>query len=119
MTRFLLSVHGMSGEDREPMTPEAMEASWARIQALEVELHSAGAWVFSGRLDEPAAASVMRPASGKVSRTDGPYAESKEQIGGFYIIEAPDLDAALQWGSRTALAVGRPIEVRPFVASEA
>jgi len=58
-------------------------------------------------------------SEGRVLTTDGPFAESKEHLGGFYIIETDDLDAALVWASKTTEAVGKPIEVRPFRASEA
>jgi hypothetical protein len=70
--------------------------------------------VFSGRLTEPDTATVVRMSGGELLTTDGPFAESKEHLGGFYIIEADDLDAALAWPSKTTAAVGAPIEVRPF-----
>ena len=76
--------------------------------------NSAGALVFSGRLLEPETATVVRMTGGELLTTDGPFAESKEHLGGFYIIEAADLDAALAWASKTTEAVGQPIEVRPF-----
>lgn len=114
MPRYLLSVHTADGEPRPPMTEEQMQQSWRAIGALEEEIKSAGAWVFSGRLLEAATATVVRMADGKVVTTDGPFAESKEHLGGFYIIEADDLDAALVWASKTTAVVGQPIEVRPF-----
>jgi hypothetical protein len=119
MTQYLLSVHTVEGEVREPMTDEEMQESWKRIQALNEELKSAGAWVFSARLHEPDTATVVRMSGGEVLTTDGPFAESKEHLGGFYIIEAENLDAALAWASKATAAVGRPIEVRPLMASEA
>lgn len=79
------------------------------------ELEAAGAWVFGGGLHPASSATVLRPsADGTVSMTDGPYAESKEQIGGFWVIEASDLDEALDWARRAALACEGNIEVRPF-----
>jgi len=78
-------------------------------------MKSADALVFSGRLVEPESAKVVRVADGDVMSTDGPFAETKEHLGGFYIIEAPDLDAALGWATKTTAAVGAPIEVRPFL----
>jgi hypothetical protein len=119
MTPYLLSVHSVEGEVGEPMTDEEGQQSWKRIQALNEEMKSAGAWVFSARLHEPETATVVRISDGEVLTTDGPFAESKEHLGGFYIIEAEDLDAALAWASKATDAVGRPIEVRPMVASEA
>jgi hypothetical protein len=119
MTQYLLSVHSVEGEVREPTTDEEMQESWKRIQALNEELKSAGAWVFSARLHEPDTATVVRMSGGEVLTTDGPFAESKEHLGGFYIIEAENLDAALAWASKATAAVGRPIEVRPLAASEA
>jgi len=77
-------------------------------------MKSAGAWVFGGALHEPDAATVVRVSDGELLTADGPFAESKEHLGGFYIIEADDLDAALVWASKTAAAVSKPIEVRPF-----
>jgi hypothetical protein len=114
MTQYLLSVHTIDGEAREPMTAEDMAQSYKQIGVLEEEMKSAGAWLFSGRLHEPDTATVVRMSGGEVLTTDGPFVESKEHLGGFYIIEADDLDAALAWASKVTAAVGRPIEVRPF-----
>jgi hypothetical protein len=119
MTQYMLSVHTVEGEARAPMTDEEMQQSWKQIQALNEEMKAAGAWVFSARLHEPDTATVVRASAGEVLTTDGPFAESKEHLGGFYIIEAKDLDAALAWASKATVAVGKPIEVRPLVASEA
>ena len=100
------------------MTEEEMQQSWKEIQVLNEEIKSAGAWVFGGALHGPDTATVVRISGGEVLTTDGPFAESKEHLGGFYIIEAEDLDAALAWASKTTAAVGKPIEVRPFRAAE-
>jgi hypothetical protein len=83
------------------------------------ELEASGAWVFQGGLHPPSTATVLRPAGGDVLITDvlitdGPFTEGKEHVGGFSIITAPDLDAALRWGRKLALATTLPIEVRPF-----
>jgi hypothetical protein len=118
MTHYLLSVHSVEGEIREPMTDEEMRQSHKQVGILEEEMKSAGAWVFSGRLHEPATATVVRMAAGEVVTTDGPFVESKEHLGGFYIIQAEDLDAALVWASRVTDAIKRPIEVRPFAGFE-
>jgi hypothetical protein len=117
MAHYLLSVHTGTGEVRPPMTDEEMQRSWQEMSALEAEMRSQGAWVFSGRLHEPDTASVVRVSDGSVLTTDGPFVEAKEHIAGFYIIEAEDLDSALAWGSKVTRAVGAPIEVRPFSAT--
>ncbi len=118
MAQYLLSVHTVEGEAGEPVSDEEMQQSWKEIQVLNEELRSAGAWVFGGALHGPDTATVVRMSGGEVMSTDGPFAESKEHLGGFYIIEADDLDAALAWAAKTTAAVRKPIEVRPFRAAE-
>lgn len=114
MSPYLLSVHSVAGEVAEPMTDEEMAQSYERIGALEEEMKSSGAWLFSGRLHEPDTATVVRVTDGDTLTTDGPFAESKEHLAGFYVINAEDLDSALGWASKTAAIIGMPIEVRPF-----
>jgi hypothetical protein len=119
MAQYLLSLHSVEGEVGEPMTDQEMQHSWKQIQALNEEMRSAGAWVFGGALHDPDTATVVRMSDGEVLTTDGPFVESREHLGGFYIIEAEDLDAAVGWASKTTAVVGKPIEIRPFRASEA
>jgi hypothetical protein len=119
MTHYLLSVHSVEGEVREPMTDEEMQQSHRQLGILEQEMKLAGAWVFSGRLHEPDTATVVRMSAGEAVTTDGPFVESKEHLGGFYVIQAADLDAALVWASRVTEAIKVPIEVRPFAGFEA
>src|SRR5947209_20361767 len=114
VTQYLLSVHSVAGKARDPMTEEEMRQFMERVGVLEEEMKSAGAWVFGGRLSEPDTATVVRVSGGEVLTTDGPFAESKEHLGGFYIVEAEDLDAALVWASKVTGAIKAPIEVRPF-----
>jgi hypothetical protein len=114
MPQYLLSVHTAQGQPRAPMSEEEMRQFMERIGVLEEEMKSAGAWVFSGRLHEPETATVVRMSEGEVLTTDGPFAEAKEHLGGFYIIEAEDLDDALAWASKVTGAIKAPIEVRPF-----
>jgi len=114
MTQYLLSVHSVEGEARDPMTEEEMRQFMERVGVLEEEMRSQGAWLFGGALHGPDTATVVRMSDSEVLTTDGPFAESKEHLGGFYIIEADDLDAALAWASKTSAAVAKPIEVRPF-----
>src|SRR6266705_2720971 len=115
MAQYLLSVHGVDGEVADPMTDEEMQQSWKQIQALNEELKSAGAWVFGGALHEPDTATVVRISDGEVLTTDGPFVESREHLGGFYIIQADNLDAALAWATKVTKTIQRPIEVWPFV----
>ena len=119
MTQYLLSVHSVDGEVGDPMTDEEMQQSWRQVHILEEEMRSAGAWAFSGRLHEADTATVVRVSDGEVVTTDGPFVESKEHLGGFYVIQAPDLDVALTWASRVTGAIKVPIEVRPFAGFEA
>jgi hypothetical protein len=114
MAQYLLSVHSVEGEGGDPMSEEQMQQFMTGVRVLEEELKSAGAWVFGGRLHAPDTATVVRMSDREVLTTDGPFAESKEHLGGFYIIEAGDLDAALAWASKVTACVGKPIEVRPF-----
>jgi hypothetical protein len=114
MARYMLSVHSVEGDLREPPTAEEMERSWRQLRIVEAEMKSAGAWVFSGRLHDPDTATVVRVANGEILTTDGPFAEAREHLGGFYMINADDLDAALGWASKVTRCIGVPIEVRPF-----
>jgi hypothetical protein len=114
MAQYLLSTHSVEGETRGPRTGEEMQQLMERVGALEEEMKSAGAWVFSGRLHESDTATVVRVSDGELLTTDGPFVESKEHLAGFYIIEAEDLDAALAWASKVTAAIDAPIEVWPF-----
>jgi hypothetical protein len=116
--QYLLSLQTGEVEPGAPRSQEEMEESFKQIHALNEEIKAAGAWVFGGALHEPDTATVVRMSEGEVLTTDGPFAESKEHLAGFYIIEAGDLDDALAWASKTTAAVGRPIEVRPFRDAE-
>jgi hypothetical protein len=118
MPQYLLTLHSSATEQSPQMTPEEMQQSWSDIHSVNEALKSSGAWVYGGKLDEPTAAKVVRPRNSKIRVTDGPFIEAKEQIGGFYIIEAADLDAALDWASKTSDAVRMPIEVRRFAQGE-
>jgi len=84
------------------------------VEAVNAQLRDAGAWVFAGGLHPANTATVVRVRDGEVFTTDGPFAETKEQLGGFWIIKVRDLDAALEWSAKAATACGGPVEVRPF-----
>jgi hypothetical protein len=114
MSQYLLSMHTVEGEGHGPTTPEEMKAFMERINALEAEMRASGAFVFTGGLHGPDAATVVRRSEGELVMTDGPFVESKEHIGGFYVIDADDLDAALGWAGKVVDAINAPIEVRPF-----
>jgi hypothetical protein len=115
MAQYLLSAHSVEGEvEGAPTTDEEMQAFMERVGVLEDEMKSEGVWVFSGRLNEPDTATVVRVSEGEVLTIDGPFAESKEHLAGFYIIEAEHLDAALAWAGKVADATNHPIEVWPF-----
>lgn len=111
MTRYLLSVYQPDGPLPEP---EELSRIVAEIDAVDRDMKAAGAWVFAGGLFPPSTATVVRATDGEVLTTDGPFAEGKEHLGGFTIVEAPDLDAALAWAGRLARATTLPIEVRPL-----
>jgi hypothetical protein len=115
MGRYLLSV--FQEEGAEPPTPEHAQEIMTRVAAHQEELKAAGAWVFFGALTDASSATVVRGADGEVSMTDGPYAEAKEQIGGFPVIEASDLDEALEWARKGSEACMWPVEVRPFMGA--
>jgi len=114
MSQYMLSVYS-SDEPREPMTEEEMQRGFAVVDGIEQEMRATNALVFSGRLLEPARARVVRPRRRMGKTTDGPFVETKEHLGGFYIIEAADLDTALAWASRVTDAIDTPIEVRPLM----
>jgi hypothetical protein len=112
MPQYLLSVWFDEPYDDDLNAPD-VQRGMARTAELTAELERAGAWVFVAGLRPASSATVVRAAGGDVSMTDGPYAETKEQMGGFWVIEAADLDAALEWAAKAATACERPIEVRP------
>jgi hypothetical protein len=113
MPQYLLSV--WHDEDYEPdfSTPDA-QRQVAQVGAFNDHLQSSGAWLFAGGLQPASSATVVSSTGGEVSMTDGPYAETKEQMGGFWVVPAPDMDAALQLAGRAAAACERPVEVRPL-----
>ena len=111
MKQYLLTIYQPDGG---PPPPEILDTVMRDVDALNRELKAAGAWVFAGGLHDASTATVLRPKDGDVLMTDGPYVEGKEHVGGFSIIRAADLDAALAWGRKLARATTLPIEVRPF-----
>jgi hypothetical protein len=119
MNQYLLSVYEVAGEVAgAPATPAEMAAFMGRVIALEEEMDRAGAFAFGGALHGPDAATVVRGGTGldKVT-TDGPFVEAKEHIGGFYVLNAENLDEALAWAEKVVEATNHDIEVRPFRAT--
>jgi hypothetical protein len=112
MPQYLLTVVEPTGVGQ----PEgaALERIMKDVDAVDQEMRATGAWVFAGGLYPPDSATTLRPQGEDVLLTDGPFAEGKEHVGGFAIVEAADLDAALDWGRKLAVATTLPIEVRPF-----
>ncbi|HTU67356.1 MAG TPA: YciI family protein [Steroidobacteraceae bacterium] len=115
MKQYLLSVCYPASGVQPP--PEALRKIMQDVHAVQKEMQDAGAWLFSGGLHPPNTATVVRNAGGEVVTTDGPFIESKEQIGGITILKAADLDAALAWARKLSRATTTPIEVRPFFES--
>ena len=110
MKQYLLSVYQPDGDP----PPEVLAKVTPNVMAWEEELKTAGAWVFTAGLHPASTATVMRLQDGELLMTDGPFTEGKEHIGGFTIIKAPDLDAALEWGGKLTRATTLSIEVRPL-----
>ncbi len=112
MKQYLLTVNHVEGA---PMPSEdEMQRIFKDVDALNAEIQSSGAWVFAGGLHPPATSTVVRVSDGEIVTTDGPYAESKEYVGGFWVIRAADLDDALAWAAKATRACAVPVEVRPF-----
>jgi len=112
MKQYLLAVHH-DGSGGVPSTDE-MQQIYKAVDVFNAELRAKGIWVFAGGLCPPDTATVVRVTNGDVITTDGPFAETKEQLGGFWVIKADDLDAALAWAAKGAEACQNPVEVRPF-----
>jgi hypothetical protein len=114
MTLYMLSVHYVEGE---PGPDEAtMQQMFVDVDRFNQKLQASGAWVFGGGLETPDTATVVRSTNGDVTITDGPFAEAKEQIGGYWVLRADDLDAALALAAEASEACRGPVEVRPFQA---
>jgi len=112
MKQYLLAVY--IDEGAPPPAEADMQRMFAQVDKVNDESRAAGAWVFGGGLLPSSNATVVRVAGGATTMTDGPFAGTKEQLGGFWVIRAADLDQALAWADRCARACEGPIEVRPF-----
>lgn len=112
MKQYLLSVWHEEGEELPP--PDVLQQMFRDVDAFNQEIQADGTWVFGGGLHMPETATVVRYQDDEVLTTDGPFAEAKEHMGGFWVVQAPDLDAALALAARGAKACRGPVEVRPF-----
>ena len=110
MPQYLLSMYQPPGTP----PPEVLDPIMRELDTIKRELETAGSWVFSGGLQPPSTATVVRAKQDEVLLTDGPFTEGKEFVGGVTVIDVADLDAALEWAGRYARATTLPIEVRPF-----
>ena len=111
MRQYLLSIYQPDGD---PPPPEVLDPIMAELGRLNEEMRAAGAWVFAAGLHPPSTATVVRDSGGETLLTDGPFTEGKEHLGGFTVIKAPDLDAALSWAGRMARVLAPlAVEVRP------
>ncbi len=111
MKQYLLSMYQPEGQIPPP---EFLAKVMRDLDAINQEIKDAGGWVFTGGLHPASTATVVRCQDGDLLTTDGPFAEGKEHVGGFWIINADDLDAALGWARKITMATTLPIEVRPF-----
>ena len=112
MPQYLLSVCYPVGVGQP--TPAELERIMRDVGVVSAELTASGAWVFGGGLHDASTATTVFEQDGEAVLTDGPFIESKEQIGGITVIEAADLDEAIAWAGKQSRATGTPIEVRPF-----
>lgn len=112
MPEYLLAVHMVEGAEEPPA--ETIQKMYADVDTFNKKLQAKGNWVFAGGLHEPSTATVVRVENGETITTDGPFAEAKEQLGGFWVVKAPDLDAALALAAEGSAACQGPVEVRPF-----
>jgi hypothetical protein len=113
MPQYLVAIHHPEGYDGSA-EGEAMERD---IDALNEEMEAAGARIFAGGLSAASGAKSLRAQpGGKVLITDGPFLETKEHVGGFWILEAANLDEALEWGRKAVIACRVPVEVREFLS---
>jgi hypothetical protein len=112
MSQYLLSVYYVEGE--ETPSDATTTQMYADVETLNQKIRDAGVWVYANGVTTPDMATVVNSKDGEVLVTDGPFPEAKEQIGGFWIIEAADLDEAMDWAAKASEACLAPVEIRPF-----
>ncbi len=116
MTQYMLSVHHDGTEDFASMSEDELQKVFAAVEAFNEEVRQAGKWVFAGGLEGIESSTTVDNANGNKIVTDGPFSESKEYLGGFWVIEADNLDEAIDWAQRGSFACAGKVEVRPFQA---
>lgn len=120
MPQYLLSVHYVDGQGatertlKEQSDETPIQEIYERVEVFNQQLRDNGQWVFAGGLHPADTATVVDATRGEPIITDGPFSEAKEQIGGFWIVEVPDLDVALKLAAEGSAACAGPVEVRPF-----
>jgi hypothetical protein len=115
MAQYMLGVHHAGTDDPSfAMSPEEMQATFEAVDKFNQKVTEAGIWVFGGGLEMPDTATVVRSVDGDVTITDGPFIETKEFLGGFWVLEVADLDAAIELAKEASAACRGPVEVRPF-----
>ncbi len=114
MTKYMLTVHGTV--DDPVIDPETLQSMFEDVDRVNKRMEDAGVWVFGGGLEPIDVSTTVDNTGTEAIVTDGPFAESKEWVGGFWILDLPDLDAALQWATDASKACGGKVEVRPFQA---
>ena len=116
MTHYLLAVHGPAEMDEfgNYSSKEEMEEAFAATGVFNDQLRADGYWVFAGGLEPASTATVVDGQGDTPVLTDGPYLETKEHIGGFWILDCPSFDEALEWGRKAVAACRAPVEIRPF-----
>jgi hypothetical protein len=112
MREYLLAVHTVEGAPIP--SAEEMQTAFAQVDKVNNEMQDAGVWVFGGGLLPADNATVVRTQDGTTTMTDGPFAETKEQLGGFWVVRCENLDQALAWAAKCSEACMNPVEVRPF-----
>lgn len=118
MKKYLLAIY-QPGADGDIPPRDVLDRIMRDVRNIREDMKATGAWVFSGGLDSPSTATVLRPHDRDAHTIDGPFAESKEHIGGLTIVQVPDLDVALEWARKLVKVTGLPIEVRPFLEESA
>ncbi|MFC3650801.1 YciI family protein [Dyella humi] len=118
MKKYLLAIY-QPGADGDIPPRNVLDRIMQDVRSIREDMKTSGTWVFSGGLDSPSAATVLRPHGRDTHTMDGPFAESKEHIGGLTIVQVPNFDVALEWARKLVKATGLPIEVRPFLEESA
>jgi hypothetical protein len=114
MAQYMLSVWHRGSYDDVYMSEDEQQEAFQAVDKFNNQIVESGQWVFGGGLMEPHTATVVDNTKGDLVVTDGPFAESKEQLGGFWVVEAKDLDEAMALAQQASVACKNPVEVRPF-----